>query len=551
MGSRKAGFGGSVVLTILLTALVGCSPQAATPPAAPTVNVAPPAVPAPVAPAPIARPPSPTTTPLPPYAGQPIIRPDVGSKQPASAPLYTVDDSETGYEVSLLAGSVQNFLFEWATDELLIVGQQLPEGGQIVDLRDKQIVVPGTDQNALQLPQGLSADGQRVAFTRGNQLVVQDRRSGQERSWTVAVLSNEVRRIGTDFLSWSPDGRYLLGSWYPLLWRDTGFLTSKLWVLDYESGDLRSIASATGHRPNTEPIWSPQGDQVVVRQFMGGYKGAPYPYDYLLIDLKGASSEVIVSCPVGGLLYDFRWDTDGKVVPMARLTGPGKTRIVGYDPYLQLYENMTADDGGATYPEVHFLTIDGQVKERIDLRPAFQEQGIAIDEKHFVWNSKLLTPDSRYLLLEGQVAKRDDMAQPTSFMCVIPMDTLVPHLVFPGQRSDHFIDASYRWHDNKVLVASEDGLAMVDLVTLKQTALLNDSGILVARWLDDHVVYATICEVGIVHPDGKRQKILTVADDEEFGAAKLSPSTKYLAIQRWRAGNGSGDVLALEIVAIR
>ena len=66
----------------------------------------------------------------------------------------------------------------------------------------------------------------------------------------------------TGGVSWSPDGRWLA---FPPIFGEEEGDDQGLWLIDPESGDLRMIAEGGFGKP----AWSPDGQRMVVVQFLG------------------------------------------------------------------------------------------------------------------------------------------------------------------------------------------------------------------------------------------------------------------------------------------
>ena len=111
-----------------------------------------------------------------------------------------------------------------------------------------------------------SPDGETIAFIgseeQGSPLV-----SGQYQLYLMNEEGTQIPRILEGFkasggVSWSPDGRWLV---FPANFGDEEGDNQGLWLIDPESGDLRMIAEGVFD----VPAWSPDGQRMVVVQFLG------------------------------------------------------------------------------------------------------------------------------------------------------------------------------------------------------------------------------------------------------------------------------------------
>lgn len=152
-------------------------------------------------------------------------------------------------------GSFSAANYEWATEDTLSfrtiefgghVGQGL---AGLADLKQGK-TISLVNAGVLRWPTAVSPDGARVAFARAGYLVVRDLADGREKTWPMTKdPAND--RVDLEMLSWSPDGRFLLGEWYPAL---ESYAVAKLWALEWATGKLIPIMDERNH-PYSFPAW--------------------------------------------------------------------------------------------------------------------------------------------------------------------------------------------------------------------------------------------------------------------------------------------------------
>ncbi|KKM11221.1 hypothetical protein SY88_09790 [Clostridiales bacterium PH28_bin88] len=125
----------------------------------------------------------------------------------------------------------------------------------------------------------VSDDNSLIAYTRNGYLVVQETASGKQKKWALTKDPATDTDVSAEMLSWSLNGRYLLGAWYPTQHQ---FAIDKFWALDWETGKLVGVLNEKDH-PFGKPTWSPDGNQVVVYESFVSYTEG-YDVQWILVD---------------------------------------------------------------------------------------------------------------------------------------------------------------------------------------------------------------------------------------------------------------------------
>ncbi|KUO59515.1 MAG: hypothetical protein APF84_19635 [Gracilibacter sp. BRH_c7a] len=200
-----------------------------------------------------------------------------------------------------------NHLYNWSSEQTLQF-YSLPRGVGLVGL-DTEDSIPSSLLHYLNDQSfAVSPDNKRAAYIDKGYVVIRDFVTQEQNKWELTQNpdSQSFHTFSTEFLTWSPNGRYLVGSNYAYF---DHYLT-KVWVLDIQTRIIRHFNTLYNHA-FVDPIWSPDSNQVVVSEYF-----RPYSEDFfgqwILLDLPTLKITSLARRDSYETNYDFSWD-NGKL----------------------------------------------------------------------------------------------------------------------------------------------------------------------------------------------------------------------------------------------
>ncbi len=210
--------------------------------------------------------------------------------------------------------------------------------GQKEDIEDIARKIP--TQLAIVGAARLAPDGKRIAVL-GKRAI--------DAPAKLYILANDT---GTDpkrlteepgiepYLSWSPDGKYLLFS--KIRFGDHGDLVYDLFRCNAESGDLERISS---NERLEYPDWSPDGKTIVAAQF--DRSGS----DLVLLNADGSNLQKLTNFNDDNVeVYSPRWSPDGKQVAFSIFRKNGMRDVATVDINSREIHDLTNDSINDRYP---------------------------------------------------------------------------------------------------------------------------------------------------------------------------------------------------------
>jgi hypothetical protein len=186
----------------------------------------------------------------------------------------------------------------------------------------------------------LAPDGKRIAIL-GKRTV--------DASSKLYILANDTGSeptLVTDepgiepYLSWSPDGKYLLFS--KIRFGDHGDLVYDIYRCDAESGDLNRISS---NERLEYPDWSPDGSTIVAAQFERSGS------DLVLLDANGQHLRHLTTFHDDNVdVYSPRWSPDGKQIAFSIFRKNGMRDVATVDINSHEIHYLTDDSINDRYP---------------------------------------------------------------------------------------------------------------------------------------------------------------------------------------------------------
>lgn len=443
--------------------------------------------------------------------------------------------------------------FEWNGEQGIMLFCDSKLVG-IFDLAKEQSIPMEKPVN--RFSKALSADNSKLAYVVNGELVVQDLTTGERKNWKVAPADGSNPDATAEMLSWSPNGRYLVGSWYP-----TGpYTVPKLWMLDMETGEITGLTNE--QHPFSNPFWSPDGNQVVVDESFIFYSEG-YDNQRVLIDLPSKKMEVVVPRSTERVAYRFTWDEQGQLLIQKSRNHPDGLQAVAYDPDRDLYADEEVDEFQPLNfigSRLHILNEDRQKLWEVDLQPALEAAGIPWSQlkKLLVWTYR--SPDGQYLMLETKAVLQKEgggeqevllygsveMETRTASFCP-PEDPVPETPFFPVNGASH-------WSGSQVLLDTlgrEREPRIFDTKALTITDYPEAKNCLYASFGQKGLLFVSETEVGIIGPDDQKQTIMKAPDGCTFVLPIIpSPNGKYLAVPCEKRGEENLRWITIEVLSV-
>lgn len=441
-------------------------------------------------------------------------------------------------------------LYDWASAEALWCYSR-PQGVKLIGLDSPEDLPQPIFNFHNETSFTVAPDGLKVAYIEQGYLVVHDLQTAQRQKWPLTRNPAEqtLATCSTELLSWSPNGRFILGSNFAYY----NHYLAKLWALDLQTGRINAFNARLTHS-FADPVWSPDGNQVVVTEIF-----KPFSTDFRgqwdLLDLRSPKIFAVARKEKFSTSYDFSWNSAGKLVLNPSLA----EEIEVFDPlWQQEQEEFRAYrlDSGAGYlaTGLRFLTKEGETEFTLDLKPALVKCGLELETIHTLFFD-LLKVEDKYLFLKGKAATLNNVRAYALFgrvdLTTKEVVFLEPLWVRPESRAiflgEHFNSAQ----EQLLLLPDEDSLLILDLAALAWQKITVAEPVLSAGWVGEKILYITAS--GIYLRAGNSTQILHKAQDNEafLPGIKLSPDLSYAVIPSKKPYTGMLDEIGLTIIDLK
>ena len=194
-------------------------------------------------------------------------------------------------------------LYSWASEQMLKIYSP-PRGVGLVSIDTEEPIAPSLFNYLNDNSLAVSLDNKMVAYIDKGFVVIKDLVTEEQNKWALTKdpESQSFQTFSTEFLSWSPNGRYLAGSNYAYY---DNYL-AKVWVLDLQTGKLKHFNTMNTHA-FLDPIWSPNSDQVVVSEYFRPYSEDFYG-QWIMLDIPSLKVISIAGRDNYDTNYEFFWD---------------------------------------------------------------------------------------------------------------------------------------------------------------------------------------------------------------------------------------------------
>ncbi len=222
-------------------------------------------------------------------------------------------------------------IYNWSTEQILKVYSP-PRGVGLVGLDTEEPISSSLFNYLNDQSLAVSTDSKMIAYIDKGFVVTKDLVTEEFDKWALTKDpgSQSFQTFSTEFLSWSPNGRYLVGSNYAYY----DHYLAKVWVLDVHSGKIKKFNTLNSHA-FLDPFWSPNSDQVVLSEYFRPYS-EDFHGQWILLDIPSLKVISIAGRDNYDTNYNFNWD-NGSLELSAKLTNP----IQAYDPYNNIIQDKS------------------------------------------------------------------------------------------------------------------------------------------------------------------------------------------------------------------
>lgn len=214
-------------------------------------------------------------------------------------------------------------LYNWASEQIIQVYSP-PRGVGLVGIDTQDLISSSLFNYLNDQSLAVSPDNKMAAYIDKGFVIIRDLVTAEQNKWALTKdpESQSFQTFSTELLSWSPNGKYLVGSNYAYY----DHYLAKVWLLDLHTGKIKHFNTLNSHA-FLEPVWSPNSDQVVVSEFFRPYSEDFYG-QWILLDIPSLKVISIASRDSYDINYDFNWD-NGNLQFSANHTDTTQA----YDPY--------------------------------------------------------------------------------------------------------------------------------------------------------------------------------------------------------------------------
>lgn len=220
-------------------------------------------------------------------------------------------------------------LYSWASEEMLKIYSP-PRGVGLVGLDTEDPISPSIFNYLNDQSLAVSQDNKMVAYIDKGFVVIKDLVTEEQNKWALTKDpdSQSFQTFSTEFLSWSPNDRYLVGSNYAYY---DNYL-AKVWVLDLHTGKIRHFNTMNSHA-FLDPVWSPDSNQVVVSEYFRPYSEDFYG-QWILLDIPSMRVISIAGRDNYDTNYDFFWDNGN-----LQFSSKSADMLQAFNPYNTIIQN--------------------------------------------------------------------------------------------------------------------------------------------------------------------------------------------------------------------
>lgn len=198
-----------------------------------------------------------------------------------------------------------NHIYNWASEQMLKIYSP-PRGVGLVGLDTEKPISSALFNYLNDQSLAVSPDGKMVAYIDKGFIVIKDLVREDFNKWALTKDpgSQSFQTFSTEFLSWSPNGRYLVGSNYAYYDHYLG----KVWVLDVHTGKVKKFNTLNSHA-FLEPLWFPNSEQVVLSEYFRPYSEDFYG-QWILLDIPSLEVISIAERDNYDTDYNFNWGNE-------------------------------------------------------------------------------------------------------------------------------------------------------------------------------------------------------------------------------------------------
>lgn len=441
------------------------------------------------------------------------------------------------------------YFYDWASEKTLLFFSR-PRGVVLAGIQSAQNMAQPilnlVDPDCL----SVSPDTQKIAYIEKGYLTVQNLQTNKLEKW--ALTHNPEDRsfssFSTEFLEWSPNGRYILGSnssYYD-------YYRHKLWALDLQTGKIAGFNALNIHAFQ-DPIWSPDGNKAVLTELFQPYAES-FRGQWILLDLRSNKINSIAKKEKINTAYDFAWGSNGEL----KISDNISNLIEAFDPRLnyeqrQFQASRVNKEESYLATSLRFLPTDERNGFTLDLQPALERCGLHLQDIHTFYVDFVGTPDDNYLFLQGRAATLNNV-RAYSLYGRIDLATHEVSFLKPvwtdREKEPSILGERFLCSENKVLLLPEEkSILILDVSNMTFTKLLFSEPLLSAAWAGDKILYITRSGVFLTGNTPKTETLYKTKKGENIlQGIKLSPDCRYLAIPRQKPYTGMLDEMTLLLI---
>lgn len=441
--------------------------------------------------------------------------------------------------------------YDWSSDNTIVLYSP-PKGAGLVSVADNN-----SDFNFMFCPfvmncAAVSPDAQKVAYIDKGYLAVVERASGQLKKWALTdnPESQSLASFSTELLEWSPNGRYILGSangYYD-------FYHYKLWVLDLTTGLLSGFNAYCNHAFK-DPVWSPDGNKVVVTELFKPYSN-PNDGQWVLLDMFSKKIFSVAGKDKSNTSYDFTWDSSGKLITNNQLSN----QIEFFDPALGIEQQKFLNSSSANMERylatnLEFRPPDGPAKFSVNFSSALEDCGLNLQDIYTLLVEPLGMYDNNRLFLQVKAATQNNVR---TYICYGRLDLttkqvsfLQPFWTTESPKAAVQGQPLHASGCNVLLLPDQDSIIVINLLDMTYSKKRITGSLLAACWVGDRILYITDSGVFLTEGTEESLQIYQTGDGESFRPEiKLSPNGRYLAIPKLKPHSGILDEISLLIIEL-
>ncbi len=387
-----------------------------------------------------------------------------------------------------------------------------------------------------------SPQAEQIAFIDRGYLLIMDRSGNRKGKWPLTSNPGEQNHnsFSTDFISWSPNGRYIVGSNHSF----AAHYLQKLWVLDLNTGKIAAFNARTLNQ-YTDPVWSPDGNQLIVSEYIDQSAEMVHS-QWTLLDIRSRKLIFVTDKYKDNLDYDFSWDKNSKL----SFTLKPSSRVDVYD--------RVANDPlrGA---QLRILSADGQKSYLIDLLPSLPTGGGLQASEIQSISVYPLVIDGSSLYLRVQISTTDNKRNCTCYGKIdLDLGTAVFLPPVWSERAETIpLADNLTVCGRQVLdITGQNTIHVIDLDHLTMiTATLNEK-LLYACWYQGQILCITENDISVYRltPEGLSiaATLFKTTNPEKFSSEiKASPDGRYLAVPRKKPLVPMIDIVNLVIIDLQ